>query len=72
MTCPYLEYRDDDGDLEFDHERPYCAVQGSFVSPMRADICNDRYDFDHRDHCEVFRSVGDERTAATSIAERQD
>lgn len=70
MTCPYLEYRDDDGDLEFDHERPFCRAQESFVSPMRADICNDRYDFDHRDHCEVFRNARDEEEA-TPLAERQ-
>lgn len=55
MTCPYLEYRRSDGDVEFDHERPYCSVEETFVSPMKADICNDRFDFDHGSDCEVFK-----------------
>ena len=54
MTCPYLDYRRSDGDQEFDHERPYCDVVDDFVSPMRADLCNDRHDFDHAEHCEFF------------------
>lgn len=54
MTCPYLDYRCSDEDHEFDHERPYCTVSGSFVSPMRADVCNDRHDFEHDEHCEIF------------------
>jgi hypothetical protein len=56
MTCPYLEYRRSDDEHEFDHERPYCGLQESFVSPMRADICNDRFEFHHADHCEVYRA----------------
>lgn len=55
MTCPYLEYRRSDGELDFDHRRPLCAVTGEFVSPMRADLCNDRFDFHHSEHCEVYR-----------------
>ena len=55
MTCPYLEYRDSDSDHEFDHERPYCDLSDSFVSPMRADICNDRHDFSHEADCEIFQ-----------------
>lgn len=57
MTCPYLEYRQRDDAHEFDHERPWCAVQESFVSPMRADICNDRFAFHHGDDCEVYRQA---------------
>jgi hypothetical protein len=56
MTCPYLEYRRSDDEHEFDHERPYCGLQESFVSPMRADVCNDRFEFNHEDHCEVYRA----------------
>lgn len=59
MTCPYLEYRESDDDHEFDHERPYCGAQGTFVSPVKADICNDRFDFDYRD-CDVFRAHSSE------------
>ncbi|WP_423999009.1 hypothetical protein ACOZ4I_09850 [Haloarcula salina] len=62
MACPYLEYRDADGDASFDHERAYCTATASFVQPMRADICNDRYDLDHEPHCEIYRAhaeVGD-------------
>jgi len=55
MTCPYLEYRRRDEDHEFDHERPYCGVAGEFVSPMKADICNDRFDFGHEHDCEVYK-----------------
>ena len=55
MTCPYLEYRRADGEREFDHERPYCTVAEEFVSPMMADICNDRHGFDHGADCDVYR-----------------
>lgn len=67
MTCPYLEYRRSDDEHEFDHERPYCGVAESFVSPMRADICNDRHAFDHTSDCELFP---DERPA--EFEERSD
>ena len=59
MTCPRLEYRSSDEDHEFDHERPYCTVMGEFVSPMKADVCNDRFAFHHQDHCEVFQSLAE-------------
>jgi hypothetical protein len=55
MTCPHLEYRRESGDQSFDTERAYCTVTGSFVEPIRADICNDRYDLHHAAHCEIFR-----------------
>lgn len=58
MSCPYLDYRRSDGEgLEFDHERAYCLVQESFVSPVRADVCNDRDRFHHTTHCEVYSEV---------------
>lgn len=58
MTCPYLKYRDSDADHDFDHVRPYCGLSDSFVSPMRADICNDRHDFTHEADCEIFQQFG--------------
>lgn len=55
MACPYLRYRSNDEEHDFDHERPYCTATGGFVSPMRADICNDRHGFSHTTHCEVYQ-----------------
>lgn len=64
MACPYLEYRESDDTHEFDHERPYCTASGEFVSPMRADVCNDRHEFDHTSDCDVYRKAAEEDTAA--------
>ncbi len=55
MACPHLSYRSSANDTEFDHERAYCAVAQQFVQPMRADICNDRYNLAHDEHCELYR-----------------
>ena len=55
MACPHLSYRRSADSEEFDHERAYCAVAEEFVQPMRADICNDRYDLAHDAHCEIYR-----------------
>jgi hypothetical protein len=60
MTCPHLSYRQSDGDHSFDTERAYCEVVEEFVSPMRADVCNDRYEFDHERDCEFYRDAGSE------------
>lgn len=57
MTCPHLDYRSGDDEHTFDHERPYCTVMGEFVSPMQADICNNRFQFSPREHCEIYQSV---------------
>jgi len=54
MTCPHLSYRRSDDDHEFENERPYCEVTESFVSPMKADICNNRHGFDYTRDCEVY------------------
>ncbi len=61
MTCPFLEYRSEGDGRSFDTERAYCGAIGEFVQPMRADVCNDRYDLDHAEHCEIFREHADER-----------
>ncbi|WP_336036009.1 hypothetical protein [Halobacterium yunchengense] len=55
MGCPHLEYRSEGDTRTFDAERAFCTVTGSFVQPMRADVCNDRYDLHHADHCEIYR-----------------
>lgn len=55
MACPYLEYRRSADERSFDHERAYCAAAERFVQPMRADVCNDRYDLVHDAHCEIYR-----------------
>jgi hypothetical protein len=58
MTCPLLEYRDGDGDRSFDVARAYCTAVDAFVQPMRADVCNDRYDLHHADDCEFYHQHG--------------
>ena len=60
MVCPYLSYRRSAGEQSFDTERAYCEAVESFVQPMRADICNDRYGLDHRFHCEIYREHADD------------
>ena len=59
MTCPHLSYRDEAGGRQFDEPRAYCEAAERFVQPMRADICNDRYDLDHSEHCEIYRGHAD-------------
>jgi len=52
---------DDDGDgrgsPRFAVERAYCTVVDEFVQPMRADVCNDRYELSHASHCEYYREA---------------
>ena len=60
MTCPFLEYRDAADDQAFDVARAYCTAAGQFVQPMRADICNDRYDLAHETDCEIFLAHEDD------------
>ena len=55
MTCPYLEYRE--GVEGAPTERAYCAAVDEFVQPMRADVCNDRYDLSHTSDCEFYREA---------------
>jgi len=58
MACPYLAYRAESGGRSFDGERAFCTAIGEFVQPMRADVCNDRYDLHHAEHCEIYRDHG--------------
>jgi hypothetical protein len=55
--CRHLEYRASDGDQEFETARAYCTAADRFVQPMRADICNCRYDLDPASDCEIFRAA---------------
>lgn len=57
MTCPYLDYRREAGERSFSEPRAYCTAATTFVQPMRADICNDRYDLDHETDCEIYRDA---------------
>jgi len=54
MTCPDLKSRNEANGEEFDVERAYCTETGEFVEPIRADICNDRYNLAHNNHSESF------------------
>jgi len=72
MTCPYLDYRLESGGQSFDEPRAFCTVADRFVQPMRADICNDRYDLDHADHCEIFRSASEDGEAAGDASDGGD
>ena len=53
MTCPHLEYRSEGNGRSFETARAYCSAADRFVQPMRADLCNDRYDLSHAE-CEIY------------------
>ena len=55
-TCPFLDYRAEANGKSFDTPRAYCTAAERFVQPMRADICNDRHDLDHRTDCEIYQA----------------
>jgi len=59
MACPFLDYRSETEDRQFDEPRAFCTAVDVFVQPMRADICNDRYDLDHAADCEIYREHAD-------------
>ncbi|WP_436343192.1 hypothetical protein [Natronorubrum sp. FCH18a] len=59
MTCPYLAYREESAEMQFAEPRAYCTAAERFVQPMRADVCNDRYDLAHDRHCEIFLEHAD-------------
>lgn len=59
MTCPFLSYRKSADGATFDEARAYCEAEERFVQPMRADICNDRFDLDHAEDCEIYREHTD-------------
>jgi len=55
MACPHLDYREEGDGQSFDESRAFCTAVETFVQPMRADVCNDRYDLHHAEHCEIYR-----------------
>lgn len=61
VTCPYLEYREESDGTAFETERAYCTAVDAFVQPMRADVCNDRYDLEHSTDCEYYLAAEGER-----------
>lgn len=62
MTCPYLDYRSEAEGKAFETPRAYCRIEERFVQPMRADLCNGRYDLSHAE-CEIYldHEEGDDR-----------
>ncbi|MFC6719325.1 hypothetical protein ACFQGT_03420 [Natrialbaceae archaeon GCM10025810] len=60
MTCPYLEYHESVNGQSFDTARAYCTAAERFVQPMRADVCNDRYDLAHDRDCEIYLEAAGE------------
>jgi hypothetical protein len=58
-NCPHLDYRAAAGERRFDVPRAYCTAADEFVQPMRADICNCRYDLDPAEDCEIYRAHAD-------------
>lgn len=69
MSCPHLDYRE----APFaDTERAYCTIVDEFVEPMRADICNDRYDLDHTTDCEFYREAAGLDAGDAAAAGRED
>jgi len=53
--CPHLDYRAGTDGTEFEVPRAYCTVAERFVQPVRADVCNERYDLSPAEHCEIYR-----------------
>ncbi|TKX75956.1 hypothetical protein EXE46_00090 [Halorubrum sp. GN11_10-6_MGM] len=52
--CQHLTYRESGDGKSFETARAFCTVTESFVQPMRADICNARYDLDPATDCEFY------------------
>ena len=56
--CPHLDYRESSGGTEFETARAYCTAVEAFVEPMRADVCNARYDLSFETDCEFYEEPG--------------
>lgn len=59
--CKYLEYRRKANESQFNTERAYCTVVEQFVQPMRADICNYRYELKPEQNCEYYEAAESSR-----------
>ena len=53
-TCPHLAYRKEGDGKSFETARAFCTVTESFVQPMRADVCNARYELVPARDCEFY------------------
>ena len=71
-TCPFLDYRSEADGASFDTPRAYCTAAQRFVQAMRADICNDRYELDHRTDCEIYLAHADELDDGNDRTDRND
>lgn len=49
-----MAYREEGDGQSFETARAFCTVTESFVQPMRADICNARYELDPATDCEFY------------------
>ena len=67
-TCPHLAYREEGDGRSFETARAFCTVTESFVQPMRADVCNARYELDPAADCEFYAEpeAGTDSTADES------
>ncbi|PSQ59392.1 hypothetical protein BRD18_03575 [Halobacteriales archaeon SW_7_71_33] len=54
-ACEHLAYRTEADGEAFETARAYCTVVERFVRPVRADVCNARYDLAPAEHCEFYR-----------------
>ncbi|TKX87878.1 hypothetical protein EXE43_00955 [Halorubrum sp. SS5] len=68
-TCQHLTYLEEGDAKSFETARAFCAVTESFVQPMRADVCNARYDLDPATDCEFYVEPG---AGAGDDADRED
>ncbi len=49
-----MAYREEGDGESFETARAFCTVTESFVQPMRADVCNARYELDPAADCEFY------------------
>ena len=68
--CRYLEYRTDADGKRFDTARAYCTAAETFVQPMRADICNRRYDLEPETDCEYYEAAASNAGDDTEASDR--
>jgi hypothetical protein len=61
-TCQHLAYREEGDGKSFETVRAFCTVTESFVQPMRADVCNARYELDPATDCEFHADPESEAT----------
>lgn len=55
--CKYLQYSREADGKQFNTKRAYCTAAEQFVQPMRADICNYRYNLKPEQDCEYYEDA---------------